>query len=360
MPPWALETRPALMASIALWTFGLGMVAAFVTIQGRGTIQVQVPLHATFWLLAIALSLVLHAVWRRVQRLPVGLRWAAMVAACGVVGLVESAWDLFAFWWLTEAYFPQWRAWTRIDVPRVATVWILYTWTFGLNAALFWVLTANDEARRQARRATDAETAAQAAQLALLRLQLNPHFLFNTLNTISGLVLERDVDGADRMLTRLSDFLRASLDTEPTALTTLGDEFNALEAYLQIEAVRFDDRLSVTYDCPDDLRAAQAPGFILQPLVENAIKHAVAPALRLIHVRISAQRIGEDLVLAVSDDGDARPSKPSDRKGGVGLRNIEARLATLYGARGRLETRLLKPGFHAEIRLPVTLAGSVA
>ncbi|MDZ4373949.1 MAG: histidine kinase [Phenylobacterium sp.] len=345
----------ALKASVVLWTFGLALVAALTVIQGRGTILVQAPLHATFWLVAISLSVVLHTVWRRVQRMPGWVRWGLMAAACGAVGLVLTTWDLFAFWWLTEAYFPQWRSWTEIDVPRVATVWILYTWTFGLNAALFWVLTANDEARWQARRAADAEAAAQTAQLAMLRLQLNPHFLFNTLNAISGLVLERDVEGADRMITRLSDFLRASLDMEPTALVALGDELNTLEAYLQIEAVRFDERLQVTYDCPEALRAAQVPGFILQPLVENTIKHAVAPALRPIHLRISARAAGEDIVLAVTDDGDGFQTPIPRRPGGVGLRNIEARLAALYGADGRLETQVLEPGFRAEIRFPLAL-----
>ncbi|PZQ61567.1 MAG: histidine kinase [Phenylobacterium zucineum] len=344
----------ALRASVALWSFGFTLVAAMASLEGRGTLLLQIPLQGTFWLSAIALSIVLHAGWRRLLGSPLVVRWTLVGLACAAAGLAQTVLDLSTYAWLAKTWFADWRSWAVIDVPRFASVWILYTWTFGLNAALFWVLSANDEARRQARRAADAEAAVQAAQLALLRLQLNPHFLFNTLNAISGLVLERDVARADLMLTRLSDFLRASLDMEPTALTSLGGELDMLEAYLEIEAVRFDERLRVTYGCPDDLRSASVPGFILQPLVENAIKHAVAPALRPIRLDISARRAGEDLVLTVADDGDDRVD--TTRGGGVGLRNIAARLATLYGPRGRLDVRRTHPGFRAEIRLPLEQA----
>ncbi|MEW5684109.1 MAG: histidine kinase [Pseudomonadota bacterium] len=343
--------RAALRASVALWSFGFTLVAAMTSLQGRGSLLLQAPLQGGFWVAAVALAVALHAAWRRLRRYPLMLRWPLTGIACAAAGLVQTTIDLSTYAWLAATWFPEWRGWTAIDVPRFASVWILYTWTFGLNAALFWVLSANDEARRQARRAAEAEAAVQAAQLALLRLQLNPHFLFNTLNAISGLVLERDVERADLMLTRLSDFLRASLEMEPTALTSLGSELDMLEAYLQIEAVRFDERLGVTYRCPHELRAAQVPGFILQPLVENAIKHAVAPALRPVALDISARRQGEDLVLAVSDDGEHRVATTAGV--GVGLRNVAARLAALYGARGRLDARSTRPGFRAEIRLPM-------
>lgn len=355
----SVSTRTALRASITLWTFGFIMVAALTTLAGRGPLWVQVPLQAGFWVTAIALAMLLHAVWLGLQAKPPLLRWSLMGLACLVVGAIETTVDLLVMEWLARTYFPEWRSWTAIDVPRFASVGILYCWTFGLNVALFWVLTANDETRRQAERAAAAEAAAQAAQLTLLRLQLNPHFLFNTLNAISGLMLENDIASADRMLTRLSEFLRASLDIDPAALTALGDEFNTAEAYLQIEAVRFEGRLNVTYDCPDGLRTTLVPGFILQPLVENAIKHAVAPALRTIQLAIAARRHGDDLVLTVSDDGETTRKARAARGQGVGLRNIEARLAALYGDRGRLVARRLKTGFQAELTLPLSYADDV-
>lgn len=353
------SARTALRASIALWTFGFTMVAVLTALAGRGPLWVQVPLQAGFGVAAVALSMALYAAWRRLQAIPPLLRWPLMGLACLAVGVVETTIDLLVMEWLAHTFFPEWRSWTAIDVPRFASVGILYCWTFGLNAALFWVLSANDEARRQTQRAADAEAAAQAAQLTLLRLQLNPHFLFNTLNAISGLMLENDIESADRMLTRLSEFLRASLDIDPAALTPLGDELNTAEAYLQIEAVRFEGRLNVAYDCPDGLRAALVPGFILQPLVENAIKHAVAPALRPIQLTISARPDGEDLVLTVSDDGGPARKASSPPGEGVGLRNVEARLAALYGERGRLVARRLKAGFQAELTLPLSDADGV-
>jgi two-component system LytT family sensor kinase len=348
------SARTALRASIALWTFGFTMVALLTALAGRGTLWVQIPLQAVFWVLAIALAILLHAAWRWLQAKPPLMRWPLMALACLAAGVAVTTADVLLMEWLAQTYFPEWRSWTVIDVPRFVSVAILYSWTFGLNAALFWVLSANDEARRQTHRAAEAEAAAQAAQLTLLRLQLNPHFLFNTLNAISGLMLENDIESADRMLTRLSEFLRASLDIDPAALTPLGDEFNTAEAYLQIEAVRFEGRLNVTYDCPDALRTALVPGFILQPLVENAIKHAVAPALRPIRLAIAARQDGEDLVLSVSDDGEAVRKTRAARGEGVGLRNVEARLAALYGERGRLVARRLKSGFQAELTLPLS------
>jgi len=341
----------AVKASLVLWSFAFVLVAAVTALQDLPTIWAQFPLQAMFWALAISLSFVLHASFRTFRDRY--LRWPLLCLVCIAIGAIQTTADVGLFAWLADHYFPTWKRWSTPDLPRIASAWIMYTWTFGLNLALFTMLAAMEDSRRQAQRAAEAEAAVKSAQLALLRLQLNPHFLFNTLNAISGLMLEGDIRNADQMVTRLSEFLRASLDIDPNALTALSDELSALEAYLEIEAVRFEDRLVVTYDCPDELRAAQVPSFILQPLVENAIKHAVEPAMRRVRLDISARRVGPDLVLRVSDDGE-----PLTRRGrpgaGVGLRNIEARLATLYGAEGRSITRQRATGFEAELRLPFT------
>lgn len=351
--PW--PPHSAMKASFALWTFAFTLVAALTALRGRGTLALQLLIQFGFWMLAIVLSMALYACFRRLQRSPPMLRWPLLGLACVGVGVILSVADVALFAWLAVAHFPEWKSWAGFDLPHLASAWILYTWTFGLNLALFAMISANEEARRQAVRAVEAEAAVRGAQLALLRLQLNPHFLFNTLNTISGLMLEGDVKTADHMVTRLSEFLRASLDIDPNALTLLGDEFNSIDAYLQIEAVRFGDRIEVCYDCPDALRAAKVPSFILQPVIENAIKHAVAPALRQVRLAIAARETDGDLVLTVIDNGEG-PGRPTNRGGGVGLRNIRARLAGAYGDRGRLMTEHLPTGYRAELRFPVHLA----
>jgi two-component system LytT family sensor kinase len=347
--------RTAVKASLALWTFAFTLVAAITSLRGGGTLALQLLIQSGFWALAMSFSMGLHAVFRRLQHSRPLLRWPLLSLACAAVGVLQTLADVYLLAWLAEAYYPEWMSWAAIDVGRLASAWILYTWTFGFNVALFSMLSSIEEARRHALRAAEAEAAVRNAQLALLRLQLNPHFLFNTLNTISGLMLEGDIKTADHMLTRLSEFLRASLDIDPSALTPLGDELSTVEAYLQIEAVRFEDRFQVSYDCPDGLRAAEVPSFILQPLVENAIKHAVGPAMRPVRLVIGGRAAGGELILTVTDDG-GRTGRPAARGGGVGLQNTQARLAAAYGERGRLVTQKLSSGFRAELRLPLTLA----
>lgn len=222
---------------------------------------------------------------------------------------------------------------------------------FGAAAlSLFW----DAERRRQERALSEARVAAAQAQLAALRFQLNPHFLFNTLNAIGALVVTQRNAEAERMLDRLSDFLRATLSEPPAGLTSLETELNTIQAYLEIEAVRFPDRLAVLYDCPADLREARVPGFLLQPLVENAIKHGVAPAVRKVTVAIAARVEGQVLVLSVADDGGggASPSRPGGL--GVGLSNVRGRLELLYGGRAALDAGPADDGYRAVLRLPLS------
>ena len=146
---------------------------------------------------------------------------------------------------------------------------------------------------------------AQEAQLRALRYQINPHFLFNTLNSLSSLVLSKRTDTAERMLMNLSTFFRATLSADPTADVSLGEEIRLQRLYLDIEQIRFPDRLSVEIDVPDALLAARVPILILQPLVENAVKYGVAKSKKPVTVRISAYEEAGRLHIKVKDDGEA-------------------------------------------------------
>ena len=191
------------------------------------------------------------------------------------------------------------------------------------------------------------------AELTALRLQLNPHFLYNTLNSIATLVSEAGNSDAEFMLSRLSEFLEATLATKPTMLVPLAAEMDLVQAYLDIEAVRFGDRLRVEYDCEPKLSEMEVPHFILQPLVENVIKHAVAVSCELVTVSVEASAEEADLILRVHDDGPPRPAA-SNGCTGVGLRNVAARLEAIYGSRGSIETSSAGAGgFVATIRIPL-------
>ena len=196
---------------------------------------------------------------------------------------------------------------------------------------------------------------AHEAQLKMLRYQLNPHFLFNTLNAISTLILEQHTELANRMVTRLSSFLRYSLDNDPMQKITLDQELAALKLYLDIEKVRFEDRLSLELDIGKEAAQALIPSLLLQPLVENAIKYGIAQSVDGGHLRIAAKVFAGDLLLELSDDGPGVELVDGliPNANGVGLRNTQERLVELYGNRHSFRLSETTPhGLTVNIRIP--------
>ena len=175
------------------------------------------------------------------------------------------------------------------------------------------------------------------AQLRALKMQLHPHFLFNTLHSISSLVLE-DPPKANSMIARLGDFLRLTIDNSDQQLVTLKEETEFLRCYLDIEQVRFGDRLTVTFELEPQTLSAQVPHLILQPVVENAIQHAIAPRSTRGHINIEAKRLNSLLRVAISDNGPGISSNANlPWKQGIGLTNVRTRLQQIYGSDFRFE-----------------------
>ena len=199
---------------------------------------------------------------------------------------------------------------------------------------------------------------ASSAQLAMLRYQLNPHFLFNTLNSISTLVLLKETERANAMLSRLADFLRFTLIYEPTANVTVAQEVHTLKLYLEIEKMRFEKRLRPVFEIDPRAERARLPSLLLQPLVENAIKYAVTPSEEGAEIAVSARLVGERVRITVSDTG---PGLIENKLGpslstGVGLANIRDRLAQAYGPDHRFDSRSTPGGgFVVEIEIPYQL-----
>jgi signal transduction histidine kinase len=185
--------------------------------------------------------------------------------------------------------------------------------------------------RERELRASRLEARLAEAHLHALKMQLHPHFLFNTLNAISTLILKHDHDAAVRMLTRLSDFLRTTLDEPGRQVVPLDQELAFTEQYLAIEQCRFQDRLQVVVDVEPDVLSAQVPSLILQPLVENAIRHGIAPQEAGGRLVVRVQRCDKRLRLSVQDDGPGLPEGGTRREHGIGLANTQARLEQLYG-----------------------------
>lgn len=225
-----------------------------------------------------------------------------------------------------------------------------YQWNFFAWCALYTAARNVAEVRRRDLQLADAHSAAQQAQLMALRLQINPHFLFNTLNTLAGLIVLGRTSESERMVLSLSRFLRYTLASAPSQLTSLADEIGMLRQYLEIEAARFSDRLRVTWDVPAECEQALVPSLILLPLVENALKFGLGASERPVGLVIEARCQGDLLVLRVEDDGGAVHGNSTGL--GIGLSNARQRLATLYGDRAQLDSGPLEQGWHSLIRLP--------
>jgi len=228
--------------------------------------------------------------------------------------------------------------------------WALPLW--GLTQAL---LGYHFETMAQQRAVARAQALAYDAQLRMLHYQINPHFLFNTLNAISTLVLEKRNEAAERMLLGLAGFLRYSLDRQPTEMSALAAELEAQRKYLEIEQTRFDDKLKVTFKIEPGLETAKVPSLILQPILENAIKYAITPRADGGSIEVTARRDKDTLRITIEDDGPGLPPEDQPRRRrGVGLANARERLELIYGERAGLSARNREPnGCRVEIWLPL-------
>ncbi|WP_395392604.1 histidine kinase [Novosphingobium sp. BL-8A] len=236
----------------------------------------------------------------------------------------------------------------------------------GAWSALYYAINFYLQVEEQNDQLIRLENQATQAQLAMLRYQLNPHFLFNTLNSISTLVLLKQTEPANAMLSRLSSFLRYTLINKPSARVTVATEVDTLKLYLDIELMRFEERLRTTFHVDPATETCLLPSLLLQPLVENAIKYAVAPQESGAEITVATQLVGPMLRITVSDTGPGLQTPTTDNRlsgmtydggepvsTGVGLSNIRDRLSQAYGEHHRFETvEPVEGGFAVLIELP--------
>lgn len=238
-----------------------------------------------------------------------------------------------------------WRSVLEIALGRY---FLLLAWS-----STYFALLAGTKARMAERREQQFRSAAKAAELRSLRYQVNPHFLFNTLNSLSALVMTNKPEQAERMIQTMSRFYRHSLADEPTSDVTLKDEFDLQQLYLDIEAVRFPERLRPVFDLPESLEEARVPGMILQPLVENSVKYAVSAVTRPVTVTVAAHEEFDRLVITVSDDGPGVP-EGAPHGFGIGLANVSDRLEARFGSDIAFTSTPVPGGYRTEIRIPLS------
>ena len=247
-----------------------------------------------------------------------------------------------------QAQFAKQGLWRQLTDIAIGRYFLLLAW-----ASLYFAMVNAEQARAAERREGEYKRAAKAAELRSLRYQVNPHFLFNTLNSLSALVMTGKPAKAEQMIQSLSAFYRRSLAEDPTGDVSLEQEMALQRSYLDIEAARFPERLLTSFDVPANLEDISVPGLILQPLVENAVRYAVAPVSRTVTVSITARADNGWLVIEVSDDG---PGASANGSGGfgIGLANVRDRLAARYGDAASLTAdRREQGGWRSVIRMPL-------
>jgi len=294
-----------------------------------------------------SLTLLMASLYRRLIRMTP--MWT-LVLSLATVTLAAFAFSVIETWSVATFLKPEFKpvgiAYLGATLLNFA---LLAAWTalyYGIN----YFLLLEDQIRLRER----LESQASTAQLAMLRYQLNPHFLFNTLNSISTLVLLKQTERANAMLARLSSFLRYTLANEPTAKVTLAQEVETLKLYLEIEKMRFEDRLRPHFRIESETIGARLPSLLLQPLIENAIKYAVTPAENGADIWITAGREGQAVRLEVADNGNGDGAQiAASPSTGVGLANIRDRLSQAYGGAHRFETRQNdRGGFSVILEIP--------
>ncbi|MEL6709919.1 MAG: histidine kinase [Pseudomonadota bacterium] len=351
----------------AFWLLQLAGWGGYLLLRMVVAIANQQPFNLLALLLVatitgFSITLILSVIYRQLIDHKPLVTWGGSVAALVAAIIVYTSIDA----WLQGVYFGvgiETGFAQRFIGLSYMPITLLGAWS-ALYFAVNFFLTVETQADRLER--LEAQTT--AAQLAMLRYQLNPHFLFNTLNSISTLVLLKQTEPANAMLTRLSGFLRHTLITEPGSQVTLEQEVETLHLYLDIERMRFEERLRTHFEIEDLALTAQLPSMLLQPLIENSIKYAVSAREEGASISLSARVVGQRLRLSVEDTGPGAPtnakvapSLDNPTSTGVGLGNIRNRLEQAYGAGHVFETRSPPGGgFTVLIEIPFNSARETA
>lgn len=301
-------------------------IAASIGALAHGKPDSYIALYLAAGFLGFVISLPMRYLYQKLWDRPVLQLALGMLVTSYVLGMIwRIAQNLLYYRLLHLHSEPE----TVLDLIGgvLVSFYVMACWS-----GLYFGIKYYQQLQEQTEQTLKATAAAHQAQLKMLRYQLNPHFLFNTLNAISTLVLDGSTKTANLAVSRLSDFLRYTLDNDPMKEVSLGSELRAIDLYLEIEKVRFGDRLIVIKEIEPEARDALVPSLILQPLIENAIKYAITPNENGGTLKIAAQIHNDMLMLRLSDNGPGLADTASaTRPNGVGLENTRQRLQQFYG-----------------------------
>ena len=350
--------RVALLSVLSFWAVWLALVTARAVAMGWPDQGGMLLRRCALVAMGIALTLLIHLALDRLRRRLLTVRAPAAFFLAAPATLVFAVVNTLVFyrWFPVPSVAGDLARWDPQAVIVTAIADGLVTWYFFFAAwaAFYLAIGYVAEVRAAERAAATAAAESREAKLAMLRMQVDPHFLFNALNALSSLVARGETHDARGMIANLAAFFRAGLRAELTHDIPLADEIALQRLYLAIEQVRFGDRLSVEWDVPDGLNAVPVPPMILQPLVENAVKYGVARTEQPVRITIAARWTGtESVELSVCDTGAADSGMPVPAGGtGIGLANVRARLMTRYGAASLLSVAATEDGWRSAISVP--------
>ncbi len=341
------RVRSVLWLTLIFWCSNYILLTLGTVLAGVGHIAAIVPIRIGEMLLGLGFCFGIHLLLRRLPTMRKRLIALAIVAP---IAAEVFAWAVF---FAEATVYPDLslKNFTWSGAVRTIAFW---TWFFLAWAGTYLAVSYSFDLREEQRRSAEVRERAHLAQLRALHSQINPHFLFNSLNSVSALILDGKVALADEMVTKLAQFLRLGLAADPSSKITLSSELELQRTYLSIEQLRYED-LRVSISVPEQLLGAKVPALILQPIVENAVKYGVASAPPPATIDIKAWQADRDLHIQVTDSG--KSSVPKKCGAGIGLSNIIQRLRLIYGEdrANLLATKLEDGSFQVELAFPLEL-----
>jgi histidine kinase/histidine kinase/DNA gyrase B/HSP90-like ATPase len=357
----------ALKTILAFWLLYMLLITARAVVLQYPNFWEMFARRSVVVVAGMLLAFLLYLAMRPVASKGLNAKAAVAAILCLPIAIAFSSVNYYVFYIyapLDAIKMEQERnqmGWSPLEMATRSILEVSLSWyfLFAAWAAFYVAMSYARQLRAADQHAAMLAREAQEAQLRALRYQINPHFLFNTLNSLSSLILSKRTDTAERMLMNLSTFFRATLSADPTADVPLEEEIKLQRLYLDIEQIRFPDRLNVEVDVPAALKDARVPVLILQPVVENAVKYGVAKSRKPVLVRIGAYEEAGRLHIKVKDDGEVLPDAGNGDGGtGVGLKNVCDRLVARYGARaGCLYGPDPEGGYTVHIFMPVVRHG---
>ena len=344
------RVRAVVWLTLIFWISNYLLLTLATALTGNAHLEQIVLVRFGEILLGVCVSFLFHLMLRS-RRLSTTRRRMIALAIVTPIAAEIFAWAVF---FIEAAVDPSLNlsGFTWAGAVRTITFW---TWFFLAWAGMYLSVSYSFDVREEQQRAAEIRERAHVAQLRALHSQINPHFLFNSLNSVSALMLEGSVERADEMVGKLARFLRLGLAADPTDKIELESEIELQRTYLEIEQLRYQD-LVVTFSVPEELGSAIVPALILQPIVENAVKYGVAGAPPPASIEIKAGTSGDRLVLEVIDSGKGKGPKTSG--GGIGLANVNQRLGLIYGEDAIVLSANRRPdgSFHVRLEFPLELA----